>query len=139
MGSEFRRSVSEQTLKTKTRLDFRSTFINLPGTKHLLKEIKVIEEIQKRPKGNKLEDEYEYKKLPQVSVSDLTQRVCGRYYKRKYDYIESKEMPLFGWIYSETVGWSKKRPELKLSKYRYNQRKSLFSNFRKTRVTFETE
>ncbi|CAI2385047.1 unnamed protein product [Moneuplotes crassus] len=122
MGEGFRRSVSEETLKTKNRLDFRSTFLNLPGAKHLLKEIKVIEEIQKRPKGNTLEDEYEYKNLPKCSVSEITQRVCGRYYKRKYDYIGTQEMPLFGWIYSETVGWTKKRKQLKLNKYDYKIR-----------------
>mmetsp|Transcript_19041 Transcript_19041/g.16878 ORF Transcript_19041/g.16878 Transcript_19041/m.16878 type:complete len:82 (+) Transcript_19041:834-1079(+) len=40
-------------------------------------------------------------------------------------------MPLYGWIYSETVGWHRKRPELKMPKYKYNQKmaeKNLLSN-----------
>jgi len=123
MGSGFKRSVTEKTLCIKNRLDFRNSFLNIPGANDLLKEIKVIEEIEKRPKGNLLTDEYEYKNLGKISINEITQRVCGRYYKRKFGFIESKEMPLYGWIYSETVGWTRKRPELKLSKYKYNQSK----------------
>mmetsp|Transcript_19041 Transcript_19041/g.16876 ORF Transcript_19041/g.16876 Transcript_19041/m.16876 type:complete len:160 (+) Transcript_19041:285-764(+) len=67
MGSGFKRSASEKTLKEYKIIDFRNSFLNLPGAKDLLKEIKVIEEIEKRPKGNKLTEEYEYKNLQKIS------------------------------------------------------------------------
>ena len=75
MGSDFKRSHSEKTLKQKHILDFRNSFLNIPGMKDMLKEIKVIEEIEKRPKGNNLTDEYEYKNIGKCSVSEITQRV----------------------------------------------------------------
>jgi general stress protein 26 len=73
-GKTFKRSKSDQTLKVKFRMDYRNTFINLPGFKDLLKEVKVLEEIEKRPTKN-LEEKYEYKNLKRISVGEINQRV----------------------------------------------------------------
>lgn len=70
----FKRSKSSETLMVKYRMDYRNTFLNLPGFKDLLKEVKVLEEIEKRPTKT-LEEKYEYKNLRRISVGEINQRV----------------------------------------------------------------
>jgi hypothetical protein len=72
--NNFKRSKSENTIRTKYRQDYRNTFVKTPKDKDLLKEIKVIEEIEKRPNKTLLE-KYEYKNLKKISCGEINQRV----------------------------------------------------------------
>lgn len=106
-GKHFKRSKSEKTLKQKHRYDYRDTFLNVPGMKDLLKEINAMEREEKKQKGKELPEESEYKNLRKISTSEITQRVCNRYYKRRFEEKDTFGFPLYGWVYSETVGWTK--------------------------------
>lgn len=117
MGKEYKRSKSEKELKTKYRLDYRNTFLNLPGFKDLLKEVKVLQEEEEKQNGTFYKKEnYEYRNLRKCSTSQINQRVCNRYYKKKLDAHEDLETPLYGWLYPETVGWVKRKYKFKKSK-----------------------
>ena len=74
IGKRFRRTKSQNNLKTKYILDARNTFVSLPGFKDLLKEVKLIEEKEKE-KSNVLPEGYEFKNLRKISTFEINQRV----------------------------------------------------------------
>jgi len=130
-GKHFRRSKSENTLITKCRLDYRNTFLSLPGFKDLLKEVIYYDKIEHSQQYRHLEPDYEYKNLKKISATAVNQRICSRYYKKKYDPVNTIAMPLYGWIYSETVGWTKPVLTSKKKRGKFSQHgNTVFLNYR---------
>lgn len=75
MGEGFKRSKSEETLKQKYRIDYRNTFISLPGFKDLLKEVKIIDKEESVQQFKHLEPNYEFKNLKKISATEVNQRI----------------------------------------------------------------
>lgn len=112
-GKNFKRPKSSKTTKTLFKMDIRNTIISLPGFKDLLKEVKIIEEQEYKEKYESVPEGYEFKNLRKISTFEINQRVCNRYYKRKFEDQQQRDLPLYGWIYAETKGWSKSWSKLK--------------------------